>query len=156
MDYSQLAEKMLDIRAQLSHMPAGEALAEACEGEYYALSFLLTKGEKSCPSELKEHMGVTSARIAAMLKHLEKKGWVKRSADRSDERRVIVSLTEEGRAMISERRREALSRITAALTALGEDEAHEYVRLQQKILDSIRHRGNSPRTSAELLSALAR
>lgn len=146
MDYSQLAEKMLDIRAQLSHMPAGEALAEACEGEYYALSFLLTKGEKSCPSELKEHMGVTSARIAAMLKHLEKKGWVKRSADRSDERRVIVSLTEEGRAMISERRREALSRITAALGALGEDEAHEYVRLQQKLLDSIRHcrGGNAP------------
>ena len=79
-----------------------------------------------------------------MLKHLEKKGWVKRSADRSDERRVIVSLTEEGRAMISERRREALSRITAALGALGEDEAHEYVRLQQKLLDSIRHRGDAP------------
>ncbi len=138
MDYSQLAEKMLDIRAQLSHLPAGEAVTEASGGEYLALSFLLMKGEKSCPSELRDRMGVTSARIAAMLKHLEQKGWVKRSADPDDERRVIVSLTGDGRAMINEWRSEALGRVAAALGALGEEEAREYVRLQQKLLDAVK------------------
>lgn len=138
MDYSQLAEKMLDIRAQLSHLPAGEAVTEASGGEYLALSFLLMKGEKSCPSELRDRMGVTSARIAAMLKHLEQKGWVKRSADPDDERRVIVSLTGDGRAMINEWRSEALGRVAAALGALSEEEAREYVRLQQKLLDAVK------------------
>ena len=82
-------------------------------------------------------MGVSSARIAALLKHLEQKGWIRRCADELDERRVNVSLTEAGRELISERRKEAIGRVAAALRSLGEEDAHEYVRLQQKMLDAL-------------------
>ena len=34
MDYSILAEKMLLLRAQLSHLPAGEEVSDACGGEF--------------------------------------------------------------------------------------------------------------------------
>lgn len=142
MDYRSLAEKMLDIRARLSHLPVGSAVAEATGGEYFALSFLLTHGYKSCPSELSRSMGVSSARIAALLKHLEQKGWVSRCADPSDERRVRVSLTDAGRRMISKRREDALGRVARALESLGEDDAREYVRLQQKMLSIMLEPGN--------------
>ena len=134
MDYRALAGKMLDIRAQLSHLPVGCAVTEACGGEYFALSFLLTHGYHSCPSELSRSMGVSSARIAALLKHLEQKGWVSRCADSSDERRVKVVLTDAGRGMISQRREDAMMSVAKALERLGEDDAREYVRLQQKML----------------------
>ena len=104
-----LAEKMLSLRARLSHLPAGEAIS----------------------------MGVSSARIAALLKHLEQKGWIRRCADELDERRVNVSLTDAGRELINRRRREAIERVAAALRSLGEEDAHEYVRLQQKMLDAL-------------------
>ena len=82
-------------------------------------------------------MGVSSARIAALLKHLEQKGWISRSADEHDERRVNVLLTDAGRELINSRRREAIERVSAALRELGEEDAHEYVRLQQKMLDAL-------------------
>lgn len=133
MDYTQLAEQMLSVRAQLSHMPVGEAVAEASGGEFFALSFLLARGGNSSPSELSRGMEVSTARIAALLKHLEKKGLVRRNSDPRDERRVIVALTEEGRGIISRRRAEAVDRVAAALRALGEEDAREYVRLQLKL-----------------------
>ncbi len=137
MDYTVLAEKMLSVRAQLSHLPAGEAVSDACGGEFFALSLLLMSPAPSCPSELSRRMGVSSARIAALLKHLEQKGFVQRRADERDERRVIVSLTDSGRELIRERRREAIERVAAALRSLGEDDAREYVRLQQRMLEAI-------------------
>lgn len=82
-------------------------------------------------------MGVSSARIAALLKHLEQKGWISRSADEHDERRVNVLLTDAGRELINSRRRDAIERVSAALRELGEEDAREYVRLQQKMLDAL-------------------
>lgn len=137
MDYFSLAEKMLSVRARLSHLPAGEAVSDACGGEFFALSLLLLRDEPSCPSELSRSMGVSSARIAALLKHLEQKGWISRSADEHDERRVNVLLTDAGRELINSRRRDAIERVSAALRELGEEDAHEYVRLQQKMLDAL-------------------
>ena len=136
MDYSILAEKMLSVRAQLSHLPAGEVVSDACGGEFVALSLLLDNAP-GCPSELSRSMGVTSARIAALLKHLEQKGLVLRRTDELDERRVNVSLTEAGRELINARRKEAIGRVAAALRSLGEEDAREYVRLQQKMLDAL-------------------
>ena len=37
MDYFSLAEQMLSVRARLSHLPAGEAISDACGGEFFAL-----------------------------------------------------------------------------------------------------------------------
>lgn len=136
MDYFSLAEKMLSVRARLSHLPAGEAVSDACGGEFFALSLLLDDAP-GCPSGLSRSMGVSSARIAALLKHLEQKGWISRSADEHDERRVNVLLTDAGRELINSRRREAIERVSAALRELGEEDAHEYVRLQQKMLDAL-------------------
>lgn len=115
MDYFSLAEKMLSVRARLSHLPAGEAVSDACGGEFFALSLLLLDDAPGCPSGLRRSMGVSSARIAALLKHLEQKGWISRSADEHDERRVNVSLTDAGRELINRRRREAIERVAAAL-----------------------------------------
>ena len=105
MDYFSLAEQMLSVRARLSHLPAGEAISDACGGEFFALSLLLLDDAPGCPSGLRRSMGVSSARIAALLKHLEQKGWISRSADEHDERRVNVSLTDAGRELINSRRR---------------------------------------------------
>ena len=51
MDYFSLAEKMLSVRARLSHLPTGEAISDACGGEFFALSLLLWHDQPSCPSE---------------------------------------------------------------------------------------------------------
>ena len=77
----------------------------------------------------------SSARIAALLKHLEAKGWIVRTPDAADVRRVDVVLTEAGAACIRERLGAVLDEVSVLLSALSPEEAAEYVRLQRKLLE---------------------
>ena len=49
-----------------------------------------------------EQLDLDSGTLSPLLKRLEQSGLVKRTRDSRDERQVIVSLTEKGRAMRSE------------------------------------------------------
>ena len=87
------------------------------------------------PSELSRSLYASSARIAALLKHLEAKGWIVRTPDAADVRRVDVVLTEAGAACIRERLGAVLDEVSVLLSALSPEEAAEYVRLQRKLLE---------------------
>ena len=124
MDYSALAAELLSFRTALHHLPAVRGLDEMSGGEYFVLHFLLRRS-----------LYASSARIAALLKHLEAKGWIVRTPDADDERRVDVVLTEAGAACIRERLSAVLDEVSVLLSALSPEEAVEYVRLQRKLLE---------------------
>lgn len=86
MDYSALAAELLSFRTALHHLPAVRGLDEMSGGEYFVLHFLLRHGGTAGPSELSRSLYASSARIAALLKHLEAKGWIVRTPDADDER----------------------------------------------------------------------
>lgn len=134
MDYSKLAGELISLRAMFSHLPIGIELSEISEGEYFALSLLLTDASTAHPSELSRAMNVSTARIAALLKHLESKGWIIRTPDISDERKVTITLTEAGKALIIEKREKILIALCKLLEALGPEDSFEYIRLQKKLL----------------------
>ena len=133
MDYPALAQELLSLRNDFDHLPIGAALADMSGGEFFALSLLLGRG-RSLPSELGRAMHVSSARVAALLRHLEQKQWVRRQRSPGDERKHPVELTEAGRAAITRRRAEAIARIAALLEALGPEDAQEYIRLRRRLL----------------------
>ena len=122
MDYSALAAELLSFRTALHHLPAVRGLDEMSGGEYFVLHFLLRHGGTAGPSELSRSLYASSARIAALLKHLEAKGWIVRTPDAADVRRVDVVLT-------------VLDEVSVLLSALSPEEAAEYVRLQRKLLE---------------------
>ena len=124
MDYSALAAELLSFRTALHHLPAVRGLDEMSGGEYFVLHFLLRRS-----------LYASSARIAALLKHLEAKGWIVRTPDAADVRRVDVVLTEAGAACIRERLSAVLDEVSGLLSALSPEEAAEYVRLQRKLLE---------------------
>lgn len=134
MDYTLLADELIDLQTAFNHLPVGEALTELYCGEYLALSFLAGRGGAAHPKELSGFMCVSSARIAALLRHLEEKGWVRRKPDRTDERKVVVRLTKVGGALIGAKHAEAVAEVCRLLGALEPDEAAEYVRLRRKLV----------------------
>ena len=119
MDYSVLAAELLSFRTALHHLPAVRRLDEMSGGEYFVLHFLLRHGGTAGPSELSRSLYASSARIAALLKHLEAKGWIVRTPDADDERRVDVVLTEAGAACIRERLSAVLDEVSGLLSALS-------------------------------------
>ncbi len=72
--------------------------------QYIALMTLWQEDGRTVKG-LGETLGLDSGTLSPLLKRLEAAGYIRRARDRSDERQVLVSLTDKGRAM----QREALA-----------------------------------------------
>ena len=87
----------------------------------------------STPSILADVLDVTPARIAAILRSLEKKDFIFRGIDLEDKRRVVVELTEKGREFAEKLKNDIEEHSLALFDALGESDATEFLRLIKKI-----------------------
>jgi DNA-binding MarR family transcriptional regulator len=67
------------------------------------------------PGSLAESERVRPQAMAAPLPGLEQRGLVSRAPDTTDGRRAVVSLTDEGRTMLEQRRSESVTRLVHAL-----------------------------------------
>jgi DNA-binding MarR family transcriptional regulator len=65
----------------------------------YLVLLVLWEREKCTVKELGELLDLDSGTLTPMLKRMEASGFVKRRRDTTDERVVIVSITEEGEAL---------------------------------------------------------
>lgn len=134
MYYETLASELLKIKAHLLQVPASQQMDTMVKGELFVLNYLSTHKEIVHPKELSENMSVSTARIAALLNHMEKKELISRSPDPADNRQIIVQLTPNGTRAIEEKRAEVLRYAAAMLESLGPDDAREYIRIQEKII----------------------
>lgn len=135
MCYKALAEELLDIRVKSLRTRYSKSQSKLDHGTSFALNYLHAHGEGLHPKEISDSMGVTTARIAALLNHMEEQGFIERTSDHKDSRRVLVTLTDLGRKRSREIRMESLTNTTKMLEALGPDDAREYVRISKKILN---------------------
>lgn len=133
MDYMKLAIELIDIQERLIQVPGKQKLTKMARGELFVLNYLLYHGSNVHPKELSEKMAVSSARIASLLNHLEKKQLIQRYVDQHDNRQIIVVLTDLGHQEISRVRSELLPDIAAMLEKLGPEDANSLIRIEQKI-----------------------
>lgn len=97
--------------------------------QYLAL-MVLWERDGLAVNELGERLFLDSGTLTPLLKRMEAAGWVARARDAADERRVIVRLTPEGRAL--RRRAQAIPKALAAATGCTADELISLTeRLQQ-------------------------
>ncbi|ACY14191.1 MarR family winged helix-turn-helix transcriptional regulator [Haliangium ochraceum] len=68
----------------------------------YLVMMVLWERDELTVSEIGERLFLDSATLTPLLKRLEAAGWVLRTRAKSDERQVIISLTEDGRALEAE------------------------------------------------------
>ncbi len=82
--------------------------------------FALDKNEASTAGEIAEAARLSPASVTAMLDDLERDGIVTRVRSDTDRRRVLVLLTDEGRAVLKKRRRLWLKRWDVAMADVPE------------------------------------
>ena len=70
MDYRALAEQLLDLQALLRLDPVNQQVSIFEKGTFLALQYL-SHQKTVHPKELSQQMAVSSARIAALLNHME-------------------------------------------------------------------------------------
>lgn len=152
-DYRQLAEELVAQHGNREFLRDLRAMDRDVAGEQYVLKFLFDHDGMSHPTDVRRGMGVTSSRVAAILRCLERRGFVERAVDPADRRCAIVTLTDAGRACVVERRAAAVERYAWLLERLGPEDARAFVRLHQRIHDIFRESGGIARGAGE--SAIA-
>ncbi len=135
MDYTQLAERLIDLRAHAPRLKMERTMAQAARGEVLALNYLAASGNQAYPKDMSRALMLTTARVAAMLKSLEGQGLLTRTPDPADSRQIIVSLTEKGVTLVEERRLGMIRSVAKMLEALGEEDARAYVRIQARLIE---------------------
>ena len=85
------------------------------------LGFLASSKREVTAGEISEYMGVSTARVAVLLKKMSEKGLIEKHADPKDARRVMVSITDEGMHLLIDKRKEILLYAGAIIDRFGKD-----------------------------------
>ena len=135
MDYAELAEELLNNMFMFHKTKSQKNIAEALQGEAFVLSYIAFHSNGVLPGDISCEMNVSSARIAAVLNNLEKKGLITRQINKNDRRKILVKVTEQGK-LLAENHHKGLLGITAkTLELLGERDAAEYVRITGRLAE---------------------
>ena len=89
------------------------------------------------PSELGERLIVTRATVTGLIDSLERRGFVRRSANPADRRSLLVEITPTGREVVQQVRAIIHRNETAWMSVLSDAELQAYITLLHRVQDSI-------------------
>jgi DNA-binding MarR family transcriptional regulator len=94
-----------------------------------ALAVLDGAGQPLSPTAIAERLIVTTASVTSLLDTLERRGLVERRPDPTDRRRLLIVITQDGKAIVDQFLPEVVALQTAALAALTEAQRQQLVEL---------------------------
>lgn len=103
------------------------------KGENFLLTHLYENGGSDTPGHLAQVLSVSAARIAAILRSLERKKLIERDNDGIDKRKVVVRITEKGTEWVKIAKDEMVKHALGVFDRLGERDTEELVRILNKI-----------------------
>jgi len=143
LEKSQLADDVLRQTAELLfNLRQKHTAADAFfKGEMFILNYMARKRTAVLPGELSAAMNSSSARIAMALRSMEQKGYIRRDLDRSDRRKILVTITPKGWELQRSKSSAMRAAAEALVGELGEDDARTYIRIAGRINEIVKTRG---------------
>lgn len=133
MNYEKTAETLFEQLRTKSSSSLTDILNEFNRGEVGVLSYLAFEKDEASAGELSEKLNVTTARIASILNSLENKKFIKRKEDNSDKRKTLVVITDKGKELANNTKKEIINKIILVIKEVGYNEINEYVKIALKI-----------------------
>lgn len=133
MEYENIAETLFQQLKPNTSVSLSGVLNDFNRGEVGVLSYLAFDKDEVSSGELSEVLGVTTARVASILNSLEIKGYIKRKEDSLDKRKTLVVITEKGKELAINAKREIINKIISVVREVGYEEIMEYVKIAIKI-----------------------
>ena len=131
----EVGEPYLDIAARLLRVAGEVCRARPHRDVSAVMRELVRAGGRLAPGEIAGLTGVTDSRVANILHTMEARGWVTRTKGSGDRRRVVVELTEAGRAEHDRRADQFRRRCAELLSELGEDDARQMLHVMTRIAE---------------------
>ncbi|MCH5195554.1 MAG: winged helix-turn-helix transcriptional regulator [Oscillospiraceae bacterium] len=106
---------------------------ESRRGIGFVLVYLEESDHEVIAGELSRELNVSTARIAALLKSMEKNGLILRERSVSDARHTVVKITQAGIDYVEKLKEQILSEMEFLVEKVGKEELEEFIRISQKI-----------------------
>ena len=135
MDYQKLANELLKNLLMHHRVKPKKNIDEFLLGENFVLAYINGQNGDVQPGEIRGAMNVSTARIASALNNLEKKELITREIDTKNRRQILVKITEKGKELAENHKKEVLGLAVKMLKLLGEYDAREYVRITKRMAE---------------------
>ena len=97
------------------------------------LVYLSESTGEICAGDLSKEFGVSTARIAVAIRNLLHKGFIETATSATDKRKVVVKITDAGRAEVEKSIQEMVCLFKFLLRELGEDDLASFLRIFAKV-----------------------
>lgn len=135
MDRKTAIEEFMHVTGRMLRAPKDCQIPGPARGEAASLVLLHLHGGKVLPGEMARSSGVSTARIAAILKQLESKGYITRDTSPADRRQVEVALTESGKTAAQQEMDFMFRKWNELLDFLGEKDTESFLHLMGRFAD---------------------
>lgn len=135
MDKDYIADSLLTVFESINKKRFIEKVRFNFKGENLLLALLMELGGKATPGELMNYADFTAARLTAISKKLESKGFVIRKQNAEDKRSTIIELTSEGIEQFMKIKEEIMKNVLNLVEKLGERDAKEFLRLMNRLAE---------------------
>ena len=130
---TELVHEFLSCMDRLNRMREQHEIQKQLMGEMFVLRFLHQHGQTT-PGNLSKALQVSTARTAAILNNLEKKGFITRTASSIDRRKSDICITQHGIAILEHGLAMIEQRVAKILEALGEKDSRELIRILNRMI----------------------
>lgn len=131
-------EQIMEIIKGVELKKVFRALNENTAGIGAVLRILYDHGKTVTSGQISDLLGVSSARVAVLLKTMESKGLIAKRKDVLDGRITIVTLTPFGEEAISKIHEELYNQISRIIDKVGFDRLKQFITLSQEIEKAIK------------------
>lgn len=107
---------------------------DANTGIGFAIKLLYSAEENRLSAgAISEAMGVSTARVAVLLKKMESKGLISRESDRADARVTVVCLSEAGKNLAEQMQENMLKHISYVIDRVGMEKLKQFMDLSVEV-----------------------
>ena len=133
-EYEELLQRMIRATINIRFSDFSQLVSESTKGEGFVLGYVSHQPAVQ-PGDLSQAMQASTAYVAKLLRGMEEKGWIVRRRDPEDRRRVLLALTDEGKAQADKMERQFHDGIIWFFKKLGDEDAVNFVRIIDKIAE---------------------
>ena len=134
MDYENLTKELFVQLEKFHQMKPTVELNSFHQGEIMVLNYLYEHSEtEELPTNISNCLCLSTARVAATLNSLEKKGYISRIMSTNDRRKIIVGITDTGKDFIYEKREKLNEIFKEMVKSLGQEDAEHFIRILGKL-----------------------
>jgi DNA-binding MarR family transcriptional regulator len=130
-DYEQLTKDFME--SMFLRDAAFRPIIDLSKGEMATMLYLVIENDHAIVGDIANRIALSSGRMAAVLKSLEKKELILKKQCREDRRQTIVSSTIKGQKLVKNHSEMVFGITLNLLKFLGDEDATAFVRINKRI-----------------------